>query len=84
MSYVDEVINQVVKQNPAEPEFHQAVKEVAPNFKNTAVSPDGILESIEMINKPFVVGIQWHPEIMAAHDATTLELFKRFIYSCKG
>ena len=28
MSYVDEVIEQVVAQNPAEPEFHQAVKEV--------------------------------------------------------
>ena len=26
MSYVDEVIEQVVKQNPAEPEFHQAVR----------------------------------------------------------
>ncbi|MBR1423284.1 MAG: NADP-specific glutamate dehydrogenase [Ruminococcus sp.] len=28
MSYVDEVIAQVVEKNPAEPEFHQAVKEV--------------------------------------------------------
>jgi len=28
MSYVDEVIELVVKQNPSEPEFHQAVKEV--------------------------------------------------------
>ena len=28
MSYVDEVIDLVVKQNPNEPEFHQAVKEV--------------------------------------------------------
>ena len=28
MSYVDEVIDLVVKKNPAEPEFHQAVKEV--------------------------------------------------------
>ena len=27
MSYVDEVIDLVVKKNPAEPEFHQAVKE---------------------------------------------------------
>ena len=26
MSYVDEVIDLVVKKNPAEPEFHQAVK----------------------------------------------------------
>ena len=28
MSYVDEVIQRVVEKNPAEPEFHQAVKEV--------------------------------------------------------
>ena len=28
MSYVDEVIDRVVKENPSEPEFHQAVKEV--------------------------------------------------------
>ena len=28
MSYVDEVIAQVIEKNPAEPEFHQAVKEV--------------------------------------------------------
>ena len=28
MSYVDEVIERVVAKNPAEPEFHQAVKEV--------------------------------------------------------
>ena len=27
MSYVDEVIESVVAKNPAEPEFHQAVKE---------------------------------------------------------
>ena len=26
MSYVDEVIELVIKKNPAEPEFHQAVK----------------------------------------------------------
>ena len=28
MSYVDEMIERVVAKNPAEPEFHQAVKEV--------------------------------------------------------
>ena len=62
---------------------HQAVKDIAPNFKKTAISPDGIIEAIEMITKPFVVGIQWHPEMMAANDSTTLDLFKKFIYSCK-
>ena len=63
---------------------HQAVKEVAPNFRNTAVSPDGIIEAIEMINKPFVIGIQWHPEMMAQHDDITMNLFKNFIESCKN
>ncbi|HIZ75393.1 MAG TPA: NADP-specific glutamate dehydrogenase, partial [Candidatus Mediterraneibacter stercoravium] len=33
MSYVDEVIDLVVKKNPAEPEFHQAVKEVLESLR---------------------------------------------------
>ncbi len=33
MSYVDEVIELVVKKNPAEPEFHQAVKEVMESLR---------------------------------------------------
>ena len=32
MSYVDEVIDLIVKENPDEPEFHQAVKEVLESF----------------------------------------------------
>ena len=33
MSYVDEVIEAVVKKNPGEPEFHQAVKEVLDSLR---------------------------------------------------
>ncbi|MDD6011797.1 MAG: NADP-specific glutamate dehydrogenase [Oscillospiraceae bacterium] len=33
MSYVDEVIAQVIKENPAEPEFHQAVLEVLESLR---------------------------------------------------
>lgn len=33
MSYVDEVIEMVIKQNPAEDEFHQAVKEVLESLR---------------------------------------------------
>ena len=33
MSYVDEVIAKVVEKNPAEPEFHQAVKEVLESLR---------------------------------------------------
>ena len=33
MSYVDEVIEAVVKKNPGEAEFHQAVKEVLDSLR---------------------------------------------------
>ncbi len=33
MSYVDEVIARVIKENPGEPEFHQAVKEVLESLR---------------------------------------------------
>ena len=33
MSYVDEVIARVIRENPAEPEFHQAVKEVLESLR---------------------------------------------------
>ena len=33
MSYVDEVIQLVIEKNPAEPEFHQAVKEVLESLR---------------------------------------------------
>ena len=33
MSYTEEIYERVVKQNPGEPEFHQAVKEVLDSLK---------------------------------------------------
>lgn len=62
---------------------HQSVEKIASNFICTASSEDGIIEAIEMINKPFVVGVQWHPEMMVSYDIKALNLFKRFIESCK-
>ena len=38
MSYVDEVIESVVAKNPAEPEFHQAVKEVLESLRPAGIS----------------------------------------------
>ena len=33
MSYVDEIIDLVIEKNPAQPEFHQAVKEVLESLR---------------------------------------------------
>lgn len=50
---------------------HQAINKVAPNFKVTATSDDGIIEAIEY-NK--ILGVQWHPEKME-----DIKFFKKFI-----
>jgi len=41
---------------------HQAVKDTAPGFVVSAISPDGVVEAIERPASTFCVGVQWHPE----------------------
>ena len=41
---------------------HQAVKDVAPGFRATAIAPDGIIEAMESTECKAMLGIQWHPE----------------------
>ena len=53
----------------------QSVKDVAPNFKVTAVSKDGVIEAIENGN---ILGVQWHPEAM--YDTKLFgEFFNTFV-----
>ncbi len=56
---------------------HQAVKEVAPGFAATALSPDGLIEAIESIHCKSMIGVQWHPECMIlGGDRTMIPLFE--------
>ena len=41
---------------------HQSVKNLGQGLKIAATAPDGVIEAIEMSAKPFVLGVQWHPE----------------------
>ena len=65
MSYVDEVIEQVVAQNPAEPEFHQAVKEVLESLravveaKEEAFRRDALLERLVNPERQFKFRVPW-------------------------
>jgi microsomal dipeptidase-like Zn-dependent dipeptidase/gamma-glutamyl-gamma-aminobutyrate hydrolase PuuD len=55
---------------------HQVVKEVAPEFVTTAVSPDGLNEATEHSEYP-IFSVQWHPEPMAvAGNEMMLNLFR--------
>lgn len=47
----------------------------------SAISYDNLIESFELDNKKFVMGIKWHPELML-EDEFSDKLFKKFISKC--
>jgi len=47
----------------------------------SAISYDNLVESFELDNKKFVIGIKWHPELML-EDEFSDKLFKKFISKC--
>mgnify|MGYP005763948569 CR=1 FL=1 len=65
MSYVDEVIDLVVKKNPAEPEFHQAVKEVLESLRvvieanEDKFRKEALLERLTEPERQFKFRVPW-------------------------
>ncbi|MBR4965486.1 MAG: NADP-specific glutamate dehydrogenase [Lachnospiraceae bacterium] len=65
MSYVDEVIAMVVEKNPAQPEFHQAVKEVLESLRvvveanEEAYRKDALLERIVTPERQLLFRVPW-------------------------
>ena len=56
---------------------HQAVKEAAPGFAVSALSPDGLIEAVESTQHKSMIGVQWHPECMIlGGDRSMLPLFE--------
>ena len=56
---------------------HQAVNMPAPGFDISAVGEDGIIEAIESTGDFFVMGIQWHPEVIDT-DPASKRIFAAF------
>ena len=65
MGYVDEVIELVVKKNPAEPEFHQAVKEVLESLRvvveenEEKFRKEGLLERLVEPDRQIKFRVPW-------------------------
>jgi gamma-glutamyl-gamma-aminobutyrate hydrolase PuuD len=56
---------------------HQAVGRLGESLTPTAWADDGTVEALEHDHAPWVVGVQWHPEV---HDGTAL--FAGFVAAC--
>ncbi|MBQ8202383.1 MAG: gamma-glutamyl-gamma-aminobutyrate hydrolase family protein [Clostridia bacterium] len=60
---------------------HQALRRMGDGFRVTATAPDGVIESAELTDHPFFIGVQWHPELLcqAQNAGVHMDLFKAFV-----
>jgi putative glutamine amidotransferase len=66
---------------------HQAVQVPAEPFVATAVSPDGLVEAMELKSEaarslPFLLSVQFHPERLTEKHAEHRAIFRRFVAAC--
>jgi len=57
---------------------HQAVRTLGDGLSPTAWAEDGVVEAVELADRTWVHGVQWHPE---AHDGHAL--FAAFVGACR-
>ena len=62
-------------------EHHQAVRELGRDLQLSAVSGDGVIESIEHRSRRFAMGVQWHPE--AATHGEGARLAEAFVQTAR-
>lgn len=63
---------------------HQAVRDLAPGLTACAVSPDGLIEAVEMGKYPWLLAVQWHPEYLWEQDPAAAALFDSFVRACRS
>lgn len=61
---------------------HQAVKRLGEGMVCAALAEDGLIEGVEMPDKKFVVGVQWHPESLSNYVPEAQALFNAFVRAC--
>ena len=57
---------------------HQAIKAAPAGWRITAQAPDGLIEAIEYPLHPWLLALQWHPE-MSLDDGYQTKIFHAFV-----
>jgi len=71
-------------ERPVNSFHHQAVRDVPPGFVVAARSSDGVVEALEDSRRPFVIGVQWHPERMVDRHPSQRRLFAAFVEAARA
>lgn len=78
-------LQKIVKQQTLEVNttHHQAVNRLGKGLVVNAIAEDGLIEGIESSRHSFILGLQWHPEVLAAKNLYQRRIFSFFIDVCK-
>ncbi|MEZ4867108.1 MAG: gamma-glutamyl-gamma-aminobutyrate hydrolase family protein [Caldilineaceae bacterium] len=63
---------------------HQAIARLGAGLRVVGRAEDTLPEAVEIPALPFVVGVQWHPEELAATDQCSRGLFYAFVAAAAG
>ena len=64
--------------------FHNYKVDVENEYIVNALSEDGFIEGVELRDKKFNIGIQWHPEISYDFDEDSRKIIDYFINICSN
>lgn len=67
------------ERTPVNSIHHQTIEELADDLIVSARSEDGMIEGVEIPDKRFVIGVQWHPEYLWPHDIHQRRLFQALV-----
>jgi len=60
---------------------HQAVAQLGAGLEAWGRAPDGVIEAIGLAHRPDVVGVQWHPELLA--DPVSDALYEHLVEAAR-
>lgn len=60
-------------------QHHQGLRRLASPLVAAAHAPDGTVEAVELSAHPWLIGVQWHPELTSAEDPIQRRLFEAFV-----
>ena len=62
---------------------HQAADKIAPCLMPCAKADDGLVEAVYAPEKAFLLGVQWHPEMIFGHEENSIKIGKAFVDACR-
>jgi putative glutamine amidotransferase len=63
---------------------HQAVGRLGEGLEAVALAEDGVIEALELQGAPWLLAVQWHPELETGEGTPGRRLFEHFVAIARG